>query len=617
MKQQYVHYPIFSSGEVLTKDLLENIANYSDEQGRITRSQFLGYGIISGLNYKFENNFLTISPGVALTASGNIICIGSETVYKYMEKMDDGLFKLTETNTAKSVKLRYSSSCVLAIRYEREDEKAYKCSEVSCDLNNIRKHIRFTPYLVPIDLVEKPSAFDEGLKEYMHLYRFNDVAFSLVTNFLHDNVRECFYKNSVKVISKLKDLDNRLANKKSSLGFLFSMQKPYSIRTPFVNALSILKKLQAMSDNGPVTLSAREKMENASPEIPVYFLHFLEDVEEAYNEFVDCYNTFLKKNGNFITRQGSMIDKDTIMLGNGPRMYANCELRNYFIPANNRSFEHEKCVVEAYLKRVAKLVENFVQTSNYWYSKSASIVSVNPHAPLAKKPIPFYYKTSGTDLEAAWTLRDIVNHEMKGIVVNNLDTSLESVAEVNAFNSPADYYEVGGYYNQKVEKVEQRLKDTINAHDLQLKIEKVNMLEIDSRMFARIKSGFQYQGYADLKIKAPTLHKIFAHKDENADLCRRRFAKQRMTRHEQRVQTKYFQEYDIDAICEELVTIGKFKTVEEANNSTDVKVLKRLRDISLLCTDEKFRFADHRYIPRKGILYLACYRNRVIFCFSS
>ena len=71
MKQQYVHYPIFSSGEVLTKDLLENIANYSDEQGRITRSQFLGYGIISGLNYKFENNFLTISPGVALTASGN------------------------------------------------------------------------------------------------------------------------------------------------------------------------------------------------------------------------------------------------------------------------------------------------------------------------------------------------------------------------------------------------------------------------------------------------------------------------------------------------------------------------------------------------------------------
>ena len=177
-----------------------------------------------------------------------------------MEKMDDGLFKLTETNTAKSVKLRYSSSCVLAIRYEREDEKAYKCSEDSCDLNNIRKHIRFTPYLVPIGLVEKPSAFDEGLKEYMHLYRFNDVAFSLVTNFLHDNVRECFYKNSVKVISKLKDLDNRLANKKSSLGFLFSMQKPYSIRTPFVNALSILKKLQAMSDNGPDTLSAREKM---------------------------------------------------------------------------------------------------------------------------------------------------------------------------------------------------------------------------------------------------------------------------------------------------------------------------------------------------------------------
>ena len=176
---------------------------------------------------------------------------------------------------------------------------------------------------------------------------------------------------------------------------------------------------------------------------------------------------------------------------------------------------------------------------------------------------------------------------------------------------------MGGYYNQKLEKVEQRLKDTINAHDLQLKIEKVNMLEIDSRMFASIKSGFQYQGYADLKIKAPTLHKIFAHKDENADLCRRRFAKQRMTRHEQRAQTKYFQEYDIDAICEELVTIGKFKTVEEANNSTDVKVLKRLRDISLLCTDEKFRFADHRYIPRKGILYLACYRNRVIFCFSS
>ena len=105
MKQQYIHYPTFSAGEVLTKSLLEELANYSDEQACITRSQLIGFGIVNGLEYSYSNGMITIKPGVAVTAAGHAICIDEEVKYNFMEDLNDGSFKLVPSKTDKAVRL--------------------------------------------------------------------------------------------------------------------------------------------------------------------------------------------------------------------------------------------------------------------------------------------------------------------------------------------------------------------------------------------------------------------------------------------------------------------------------------------------------------------------------
>ena len=613
MKQQYIHYPTFSAGEVLTKSLLEELANYSDEQACITRSQLIGFGIVNGLEYSYSNGMITIKPGVAVTAAGHAICIDEEVKYNFMEDLNDGSFKLVPSKTDKAVRLSKKPNQVLALKYERVEENAYTCSQDSCDMTHMRTHIMFTPMLLPVAEVEKTCVQYYAPSSPVALHRFNDVAGSLVTNYLHDNVRECFNKNCGIIIEKFKVIEAQLGDKLSSLGFLFSDMSPYSLRTEFVNALARLVKLHKMS----LTLStgsAKEKKDSASPEIPVYFLHFLEDVEEAYNEYIQIINNFLAKYNNRLYHTDAMIDTDSIMLGK--LTDANSDnYRNHFMPAQVfSSYEDEKALVRSALYRLAYLVNMFIGTSLKWYKLAPTIVSVNPHAPLAQKPIPFYYKNDSR-LNSVWTLSPIAPSIVSTITLcsdaNNLKTC--------AFHSPSDCYEVGGYYNQKLEKVMKAFRDTIKEHDLQLEVKDVAMIEIYSTMLKRLKTEcFKFMDIDNLKEEAPDLARLIRFKERMETIAsRRQDVKAKVTKKDKLSTFRSMRRLDPKAVAAQLVKLGRFKTVDEALTSADLDVLKKLQEIANLCLAPEYQNADHRYLPRKTVLYVAHYRNRVIFCFSA
>ena len=153
MNKLFDHYPTFYSGEILTPQKLNDIAAYSDNQMQITRTELLGYGIVSGLTYNYSSTTheLTIEPGVAITPDGKAIVFEKSVSYKYMEKLRDGNFQLVEKETGISSLLQKSSAQVLVIKYVLENERMFQCLQESCDIVNERTRVKFLPMLVPVN----------------------------------------------------------------------------------------------------------------------------------------------------------------------------------------------------------------------------------------------------------------------------------------------------------------------------------------------------------------------------------------------------------------------------------------------------------------------------------
>ena len=68
-------YPVFENGQVLTSEQLNNILDYLEPQGRLTRSRLIGIGIVCGLRPNWDDAAKTIrlTRGVAVTSEGHLI----------------------------------------------------------------------------------------------------------------------------------------------------------------------------------------------------------------------------------------------------------------------------------------------------------------------------------------------------------------------------------------------------------------------------------------------------------------------------------------------------------------------------------------------------------------
>ena len=82
------YYPVFDSNQVLTKNQLNDLFNYLDEQDRLnTRVRLIGEGIVSGLelSYNASSGTLIISEGYGITSDGYIISFNKIKVFdKYV-----------------------------------------------------------------------------------------------------------------------------------------------------------------------------------------------------------------------------------------------------------------------------------------------------------------------------------------------------------------------------------------------------------------------------------------------------------------------------------------------------------------------------------------------------
>lgn len=67
----------FIDNQVLTSEHLNDAHHYLDYQNRNTRVLLNGVGILNGFDVKYENKYISISPGVGITTDGDIITLNN------------------------------------------------------------------------------------------------------------------------------------------------------------------------------------------------------------------------------------------------------------------------------------------------------------------------------------------------------------------------------------------------------------------------------------------------------------------------------------------------------------------------------------------------------------
>ena len=82
-------YTVFEKDQVLTASHLNSVANYFEDQTRLTRTQLLGVGIICGLNVTLTGSQITVSKGMGTTTDGDLLFYGSDITFDNFKSYDD------------------------------------------------------------------------------------------------------------------------------------------------------------------------------------------------------------------------------------------------------------------------------------------------------------------------------------------------------------------------------------------------------------------------------------------------------------------------------------------------------------------------------------------------
>lgn len=79
-------YTIFEDNQVLTKEPLNRLVDYLDDQERLTRVSLLGVGIFCGLRLAVGKDGLVLTKGVAVTTDGDLLRVPQDLTYTRFRK---------------------------------------------------------------------------------------------------------------------------------------------------------------------------------------------------------------------------------------------------------------------------------------------------------------------------------------------------------------------------------------------------------------------------------------------------------------------------------------------------------------------------------------------------
>jgi hypothetical protein len=81
-------YSRFEKDQVLTHEQLNSVADFADDQVRLTRVRLLGVGIVCGLRVRLTGSTVTISRGVGVTTDGDVLALEGDTAFDRYKPYD-------------------------------------------------------------------------------------------------------------------------------------------------------------------------------------------------------------------------------------------------------------------------------------------------------------------------------------------------------------------------------------------------------------------------------------------------------------------------------------------------------------------------------------------------
>jgi hypothetical protein len=169
------HFPVFVPDQVLTSQNLNDLFSYLDEQGRITRTNLIGIGIVCGLEIKMGNDgngsFITITKGTGVTSEGYLVTVAETKYHRFIDfKAEQPRFyeplvnlstkkqrfdiwelkqlsETTNTNLLSSIPNGLNNK-VVVLFVELLESNNKNCDPNSCDDKGINVQVNIRPLLV-------------------------------------------------------------------------------------------------------------------------------------------------------------------------------------------------------------------------------------------------------------------------------------------------------------------------------------------------------------------------------------------------------------------------------------------------------------------------------------
>src|SRR6185436_1750335 len=79
-------YTVFEDNQVLTKEPLNRLVDYLDDQQRVTRVALLGVGIFCGLRLSVSAAGVVLTKGVAVSTDGDLLRVPQDLTYTRFRK---------------------------------------------------------------------------------------------------------------------------------------------------------------------------------------------------------------------------------------------------------------------------------------------------------------------------------------------------------------------------------------------------------------------------------------------------------------------------------------------------------------------------------------------------
>ncbi|MBS1911430.1 MAG: hypothetical protein JST22_05540 [Bacteroidetes bacterium] len=88
LEQISTGYAVFERDQVLTHEQLNSLADYADDQIRLTRVKLLGVGLACGLRVSLANATVSVTRGVGVTTDGDLLYLDADTNYVQFKEYD-------------------------------------------------------------------------------------------------------------------------------------------------------------------------------------------------------------------------------------------------------------------------------------------------------------------------------------------------------------------------------------------------------------------------------------------------------------------------------------------------------------------------------------------------